>query len=211
MSLVKKISLNNITNFNKDNSYLNIVERKKPDSSNVFFEELLRKPFDVNKTIAKKSIFDDIKRLLNKNVSKKIQVNKFYNIWLQDMEKISNLFCNTIDEDNINFSLGSSRGCKRYHIDNVPIRLLVTYYGKGTEWLPSNACDYSAYYNGEKNEKIIIKQSERKFIEPWNVAIFKGQKFRGGEKGILHRTPDEAINGKSLLMRLDSSAAYNIC
>ena len=51
MSLVKKISLNNITNFNKDNSYLNIVERKKPDSSNVFFEELLRKPFDLYSVI----------------------------------------------------------------------------------------------------------------------------------------------------------------
>ena len=82
MSLVKIISLNNITNFNKDNSYLNIVERKKPDSSNIFFKELLRKPFNINKTIAKKSIFEDIKRLLNKTVSKKIQVNKFYNIWL---------------------------------------------------------------------------------------------------------------------------------
>ena len=211
MSLVKKISLNNIINFNKDNSYLNIVERKMPNGSNIFFEELLSKPFDVNKTIAKKSIFEDIKRLLNKTVSKKVQVNEFYQIWLQDMGKISNLFCNTIEENYINFSLSTSRGCKRYHIDNVPVRLLVTYYGKGTEWFPSNACDYSAYYNGERNEKIIIKQTERKFIETWNVAIFKGQKFRGGEKGILHRTPDEAINGKSLLMRLDSPTAYKIC
>jgi len=27
--------------------------------------------------------------------------------------------------------------------------------------------------------------------------------FRGGPKGILHRTPDDALNGASILMRLD--------
>ena len=28
--------------------------------------------------------------------------------------------------------------------------------------------------------------------------------FRGGAGGLLHRTPDEALNGASILMRLDN-------
>ena len=86
------------------------------------------------------------------------------------------------------------------------MRLLVTYFGKGTEWLPRDACNYSAYYNGESNEKIIKIKNKSRFIKPWSVAIFKGQKFKGGTKAILHRTPDEALNKKSLLMCLDSES-----
>ena len=86
--------------------------------------------------------------------------------------------------------------------------MLVTYYGKGTEWLPKDVCNYSAYYNGESNEKIIKIKNKSKFIEPWSVAIFKGQKSKGGTKAILHRTPDESLNKKSLLMCLDSESFY---
>ena len=86
------------------------------------------------------------------------------------------------------------------------MRLLVTYYGKGTEWLPRDACNYSAYYNGESNEKIIKIKNRSKFIKPWSIAVFKGQKIKGGTEAILHRTPDEALNKKSLLMCLDSES-----
>ena len=209
MSLVKNINIENLSNFCKDSSYLSIVERKKPENAQIFFEELLKKPFNLHKTIEKKTFLEDIKFLLAENLSKKIQSNSFYDIWLKDMEKIINLFCITIKQNYLKFSLVTSRGCKRYHIDNVPIRLLVTYHGKGTEWVPSNACNYSAYYNGKQNEKIILNKNKKKFIEPWHIAIFKGQKSIRGEKGILHRTPDEAINSKSLLMRLDITEYAN--
>ena len=44
------------------------------------------------------------------------------------------------------------------------------------------------------------------YLEPWDVLIFKG-----GSKGILHRTPDSALKYPSLLMRLDhSSFLYDI-
>ena len=62
-------------------------------------------------------------------------------------------------------ALETSRGCKRYHIDNVPMRLLVTYYGRGTEWLPSDAADYDAYYSGKNNKKILINSAKKIFKE----------------------------------------------
>ena len=195
-----------IDNFYKEDSYLNILDREEPYKSNEFFKTLVSEPFELNVSIKKIRTFEDIKYHLTKKLQKRVRDNVFYYKWIKDMSKICNLYYDIIKQDKLNFSLKTSRGCKRYHIDNVPTRLLVTYYGKGTEWLPRDACNYSAYYNGECNENIIKVKNKSKFIKPWSIAIFKGQKFKGGTEAILHRTPNEALNKKSLLMCLDSEA-----
>jgi hypothetical protein len=201
MQTIKKYS---IDNFYKDDSYLNILDREKPYKSNDFFKNLIAEPFKLNINIKKANVFEDIKYYLNKKLLKRVQDQIFYYKWIKDMSEICILYSDIINKNSLNFSLKTSRGCKRYHIDNVPVRLLVTYYGKGTEWLPRDACNYSAYYNGESNEKIIKIKNRSKFIKSWSIAVFKGQKFKEGTKAILHRTPNEALNNKSLLMCLDS-------
>ena len=80
----------------------------------------------------------------------------------------------------------------------------MTYYGKGTEWVPDSAVDRFAYDSGMPNDKILINNNARKFLNTWDIAI-----FRGGEKGILHRTPDSALNSPTLQMRLDYSSFLN--
>ena len=201
MQTIKKYS---IDHFYKDDSYLNILDREKPYKSNEFFKNLIAEPFEFNINIKKANAFEDIKYYLNKKLLERVQDQIFYYKWIKDMSEICILYSDIINKNSLNFSLKTSRGCKRYHIDNVPVRLLVTYYGKGTEWLPRDACNYSAYYNGESNEKIIKIKNRSKFIKPWSIAIFKGQKFKGSTEAILHRTPNEALNKKSLLMCLDS-------
>ena len=96
--------------------------------------------------------------------------------------------------------IGSRRGCRRYHVDNVPRRLLVTYDGCGTEWLADDAADRDAFAKGEPNDKILKDPSGKKFMGEWDISI-----FRGGGTGLLHRTPDDALNGHSILMRLDNN------
>ena len=205
MSLFKKISYKELENFNEKNTYSYYVERIKPESFNSFFEEVISDPFNINLEVFKSTMFENIKNKLDTIFSKNIKNNLLYNLWLKDMENICKIFCNILDEASISFSLETSRSCKRFHIDNVPMRLLVTYYGVGTEWFPSHACNYTAYYEGKPNEEIIIDFKEKKNFKPWDIAIFKGQKSKGGDKAILHRTPDDALNRSSLLMRLDSS------
>ena len=195
-----------VDNFYKDDLYLNILDREKPYKSNQFFKALISEPFELNICIKKESAFEEIKYHLSKKLQKRVQDYVFYYKWIKDMSKICSLYYDLIKQKSLNFSLKTSRGCKRYHIDNVPLRLLVTYYGKGTEWLPRDACNYSAYYNGESNEKIIKLKNKSKFVKPWSIAVFKGQKFEGSTEAILHRMPNEALNKKSLLMCLDSEA-----
>lgn len=206
MQTIKKYS---IDNFYKDDLYLNILDREKPYKSNEFFRTLISEAFELNFNIKKANAFEDIKYHLNKELLKRVQDQVFYYKWIKDMSEICILYSDIINKNNLNFSLKTSRGCKRYHIDNVPVRLLVTYFGIGTEWLPRDACNYPVYYNGESNEKIIKIKNRSKFIKPWNIAIFKGQKFKGSTEAILHRTPNEALNKKSLLMCLDSEPFLN--
>ena len=68
------------------------------------------------------------------------------------MALISSVFCDLQKRKTINIWIGTKSGCRRYHIDNVPQRLLVTYAGQGTEWLPNEAAYIIAYQNGEPNK-----------------------------------------------------------
>lgn len=118
----------------------------------------------------------------------------------EDMVKVSQSFCDTQHSNAVGFWLGSERSCRRYHVDNVPLRALVTYAGKGTEYLPDEAANRNAFKDGEPNEKIVRDVAAIRFMNAWDVAV-----FRGGSKGLLHRTPDAAFFKPSILMRLDRS------
>ena len=206
MSLVKTIELKELNHFFKDKSHFSIVKRKKPKKADIFFKELVTKPLSVKILLKKHSTFKDIRDVLNKIISERLINSSIYSLWIADMANISKIYCDIINTETICFYLTTTRTCKRFHIDNVPVRLLITCYGTGTEWVPSNACDYSAYYDGKNNNEIIKDASAIKFMNTWDIAIFKGNKFNGREKGILHRTPYAALNSKSLLMRLDNSS-----
>ena len=120
------------------------------------------------------------------------------------MADICQQFSQILKSESVGFCLGTERGCKRYHVDQVPLRLLVTYSGQGTEWLPDEAADRKAFSLGAPNEKILIDKAARQFIEPWHVAI-----FRGGLDGVLHKTPDSALGEASILMRLDHTEYWD--
>ena len=204
MSFVEKIDLDNILNTSKTKSYLTISERNAPIEFDDFFKKIINKPFNINGKVFKKNSVNDIKDILEDKISNEIKNSIHYNYWINDMAQMSSIFCDIMGSNDISFSLGTSRGCSRYHIDNVPMRLLVTYYGQGTEWLPIDNADYGAYSKGKDNENILKNPKKRMYHKPWHISNFKG-----GSDGILHRTPDSALKSPSLLMRLDHSTFLN--
>ena len=198
MEILRTDKLDTLRNFTKHNYLLGIVERNIPDGANTFFQKLMTKHLEITGQIRKSSALSDFEIIFQDRIDKEIQTEAFYSKWLIDMSDVCEIFCDLQNSDAVDFCLSSQRGCRRYHIDNVPIRLLVTYAGQGTEWLPDNFADKIAYKNGEPNEKIIKDISARQFIGEWDIAVFKG-----GPEGLLHRTPDSALNKNSILMRLD--------
>ena len=169
-----------------------------------FFEKVMQKNIRVFGKVSKQNSTMDIQYLLENSIPDQMLDDPFYLSWVVDMAKVCRLFSKIIDSDSVDFCLSTSRGCKRYHIDHVPMRLLVTYAGKGTEWIPDEAADRNAFVNGDPNENIIKDLSKRRFMKPWDISI-----FRGGPDGLLHRTPDEALKKSSILLRLDHASYWD--
>ena len=204
MSFLKIDDIEKISEFSKQDYQLIEIERKNMNNSDSFFREIMYEPFRVIGKISKKNSSEDIKRILRDIIPLNSQTNFFYKTWVSDMSEICQIFCDTLNSKSVSFCLGTERGCSRYHIDNVPMRLLVTYMGQGTEWLPNEIANRAAFEEGLPNEKIVKDSSKIKSIKTFNVAI-----FRGGAAGLLHRTPDSALKNPSILLRLDHESFWD--
>lgn len=196
--MISNKCIDEINDFMHKEDQLLIINRKSENDSDVFFEKLVQFQFSTMGKVRKKFAKQGVQNILKNKIPEILRNDQFYEKWIADMIKVIEVFCSFLKEDSVCFWLGSERGCKRYHVDLVPFRMLVTYAGKGTELLPDETANRNAFINGEPNKKIVKSKSLIKFINKWDIAI-----FRGGKNGILHRTPNSASNGQSILMRLD--------
>lgn len=198
MRIFQAIDLQELPGFSKNEEQLAIFERQSLEGADTFFQQLMQFPFGVVGQVYQESAIEDIKYILEEVIPAELKTDPFFLRWISDMADVCSTFCETLGTDAIGFCLGTERGCRRYHTDNVPLRALVTYAGTGTEYLPDEAADRGAFLAGAPNEEILKDPSAIRFLNTWDVAV-----FRGGPTGLLHRTPDAALNGPSILMRLD--------
>jgi len=102
--------------------------------------------------------------------------------------------------------------CPRFHTDNLPCRLVTTYQGVGTQWLPEHAVDRSklaAGANGlpDATSGIYLDQSLIRQCVTGDVCLLKGRGWLGNEeRAIVHRSPALDLNEKRLLLTLDFGA-----
>ena len=83
--------------------------------------------------------------------------------------------------------------CKRWHADYVPVRLISTYCGSGTQWIERSI----ARAGGSPVER-------PRSLTPGAVGLFKGR-ILAGEQAIVHRSPPIAGTGEArLLLVIDS-------
>ncbi len=100
--------------------------------------------------------------------------------------------------------------CPRFHTDNVAIRLITTYYGVATEWLPHKLANRTALGTAlasQINTPGAITTSEQHIqrMTAGDVALFKGELWAGNEgRGIIHRSPALSVEQpKRLVMTCD--------
>ncbi|MFK0312302.1 DUF1826 domain-containing protein [Pseudomonas sp. NPDC090233] len=86
--------------------------------------------------------------------------------------------------------------CPRFHVDNVPVRLLTSYVGPGSEWLEEDAIERRGLHLAQAPVDNI------KRLQPGDVAVLKGEKWLGNEgAGLIHRSPPS--QERRLLLSLD--------
>ncbi len=95
--------------------------------------------------------------------------------------------------------------CPRFHTDRGPMRLFCTYRGKGTEWVPDTAVDYSLLKaRGTKNSDIVPDPTMIQTVPNFAAAVLCGSDEHG-KGGVVHRSPGvfESTNRFAFCMTLN--------
>lgn len=104
----------------------------------------------------------------------------------------------------------STNMCPRFHADNNQLRMLCTYYGPGTLWLPDYAGNRKAYRTGQGNQKILADESLARQVDTGDVIILKGALYPGAVP-VLHRSPNiEEHGGERILLSIDPNQLLNL-
>ncbi len=100
--------------------------------------------------------------------------------------------------------------CPRFHVDNVPCRLIVSYGGLGTEWLEHRHVDRSKLGRGaqglpDETSGLLRPGAAIACLAPYAIGLMKGCGWAGNERyGLVHRSPKPTSHApRRLLLTLD--------
>ncbi len=130
---------------------------------------------------------------------------------LEDMVQLVDMFCYLfeLDEVGLRFATLSGAMCPRFHVDQVPCRLVTTYHGAATEWLANSSLDRSKLGRGSNGlsdslSGLYKHESDVQQLHCGDVALLKGGRWEGNEdKALVHRSPTIDADKPRFIMTLD--------
>ncbi|MFT3884015.1 MAG: DUF1826 domain-containing protein [Flavobacteriales bacterium] len=128
-------------------------------------------------------------------------------VLLDDVAWLLEEFARTARATDLRFLLSAvtTNMCRRFHTDMNEMRLLCTYRGPGTLWLPNDAVNEHAIRS--QNPELPIERSPADILQvaTGHVAIIKGALYPGTHMGAcVHRSPTiEEAGERRLLLRVD--------
>jgi hypothetical protein len=102
----------------------------------------------------------------------------------------------------IRLEIVTSDACRKFHADYVPLRLITTYAGPGSQWLSND--DAAALAGGVAAEQLEVRQ-----LLAGEVALFKGRLLT--DSPIIHRSPPIAGTGQRRLVLVINPAQEGCC
>ncbi|MCG8669572.1 MAG: DUF1826 domain-containing protein [Pseudomonadales bacterium] len=132
----------------------------------------------------------------------------------EDIAELVDMFCFLFELNRVGLRLTALEHamCPRFHVDRVPCRLVTTYQGTATEWLPHNVVDRSKLGHGNQGKPdeesgLFTNPSDIRCLTPGDVALLKGELWIGNENaGLVHRSPKVGELEQRLLLTLDFMA-----
>lgn len=128
-----------------------------------------------------------------------------------DIALLVDMFCYLFELNQVGMRLKvlDKAMCPKFHVDKVPCRLVTTYQGMATQWLPHELVDQTKLgwgCNGLPDNESGLYQSESDIqqLHCGDVALIKGTLWEGNENaGLVHRSPELVANEKRLILTLD--------
>lgn len=104
----------------------------------------------------------------------------------------------------VSLSCISGVPCTKLHADFLPLRLICTYVGLGTIFLPKESTRYPCLNEGRANKRVLIKGKPSFQANPFDILLLKGRKFNKGEmKPCAHRSPEVSEGEQRLVLKVD--------
>ncbi len=123
--------------------------------------------------------------------------------FLADVAWLIRAYACLLDARSIGLRLRALDGamCPRFHVDRVPLRLITSYAGPGSQWLREGAVSRQQLGGPQAlpAENAVVEQ-----IGCGHVALLKGERWIGNEgRGLVHRSPALPAGERRLLLTLD--------
>ncbi len=131
---------------------------------------------------------------------------------LKDISEQLNLFKEIagIESFRLLFTTVNNNMCRRFHTDLNTLRLLCTYIGPGTLWLPNEIVNQKAFVARGNNKRIVIDESQIQQARTGDVLILKGALYPEANP-VVHRSPVIEESGeKRLLLRIDTNGSLSL-
>lgn len=139
------------------------------------------------------------------NVAKQLEtelpLSSHRQVFIDDLVQVVDMFSCLFELDHVGFRMAvlSKAMCPRFHVDRVPCRLICTYAGASTEWLPPEHVE--RLDNGGINPR---PEAAAKTLGLGDVALLKGEAWEGNEgRGLVHRSPAASDSAPRLVLTLD--------
>jgi hypothetical protein len=124
---------------------------------------------------------------------------------------IVDMFCILFDTNKVGLRLSvlDKAMCPRFHFDRVPCRLVTTFSGIGTQWLPNNKINMNKLGHGsggksDEESGLITTEADIQSLACGDVALLKGDTWEGNEgSALVHRSPPLKTDEYRLLMTVD--------
>ena len=163
--------------------------------SNPTLEELL--------VVSPEKAFESVKKLLGSSPEAEVLA--------EDIAHLVDMFCCLFDlkRGALRMTVLDRAMCPRFHVDRVPCRLVTTYQGIATEWLPHNVADRSKLGTGNMGKPdelsgLFDNLSDIQQLNSGDVGLMKGELWHNNEgAGLIHRSPQVPNNTRRLVLTLD--------
>ncbi len=135
-----------------------------------------------------------------------------YRAWLDDVILLCEAFAELFGLNQVGLRLRTldKAVCPRFHVDRVPVRLICSYGGIGTEWLPEYAINRAMLGMGacrvpDNQSDLITDATAIRQMPAYTVGLMKGEHWEGNEgRGLVHRSPTPtAVQPRRLIMTID--------
>lgn len=128
---------------------------------------------------------------------------EFHELLSTEINFASEVLGTLLECDKIGVRLATLRRpmCPRFHVDQVPCRLLTTLGGVGTEWIAHNDVDFEAFADRGAEQPPLQRGAEVKQIPTGDWSLLKGGTWQDQFHGIVHRSPQGS--GQRLLLSID--------